>query len=231
MRLIKFLNNRPSALRNRELGRRIFILANGPSVIDEDLSLLKDEVVIGMNASTMLESRFGFSSKYYVLSDARFLRATDKRAWACEKLSPTAHRVVRADLRPEDDPALEARTTYIAPLSRDGFSRNLAGGYFYGCTTSMLAIQLAWHLGARDVYILGCDLRYPEENPRFYSESEPQLEDAFTSVQLSNIVNAASLFERDGRQLVNCSSRSFLRPYLPFERFEQVAKQTKKGNA
>lgn len=219
MRLMNAFINRPTALRNRERGRRIFILANGPSVVQEELSLLKGEVVIGMNASTMLEERFGFVSKYYVLSDARFINAPEKRPWATEKLSSVTHRVVRADLRPLDDPALENRTTYINPLSRDGFSRDLSTGFHYGCTTTMLAIQLAWHLGSREVYLLGCDLRYPENNPRFYAESTPQLEDAFTSAQLSNIVNAAMAFEQGGGRLINCSARSFLRPYMAFSPF------------
>jgi hypothetical protein len=227
MLFMKTYNNRPAALRNNELGRRVFILANGPSVNKEDLSLLEDEVVIGMNASTMLEARFNFCSKYYVLSDARFIGAPDKRPWATEKLSPASHRVVRADIRHLDDPMLFEKTTYVAPLSRNGFSRDLSFGFHYGCTTTMLAIQLAWHLGSREVYLLGCDLRYPEENPRFYVEEAPQLEDAFTSVQLFNIINAATVFEGDGGKLVNCSSNSFLRPYLTFEMFENIFKNRK----
>jgi hypothetical protein len=231
MRLIKQLFNRPAALRNQERGKRIFILANGPSLNDEDLAPLRDEVVIGMNASTILEDRFDFISQYYVLSDARFINAPEKRAWAMEKLSAKTQRVLRADLKPIDDPSFEGRTTYVNPLSRDGFSKNLSVGFYYGCTTTMLAIQLAWHLGAREVYLLGCDLRYPEENPRFYAETTPQLEDAFTSVQLSNVVNAAITFENDGKRLVNCSPKSLLRPYLAFEQFEGVVHVGRLGEA
>jgi hypothetical protein len=226
MRLINPFVNRPGALRNREAGRRLFVLANGPSVLQHDLSLLKGELVVGMNASTMLEEKYGFESKYYVLSDARFISSPEKRCWATEKLAHVTHRVVRSDLRSLDDPSLENRTTYVRPLSRDGFSRDLATGFHYGCTTTMLAVQLGWHLGAREVYLLGCDLRYPEEYPRFYKESVPQLEDAFTSVQISNIVNAAAVFEEAGGRIVNCGRRSFLRPYLHFDEFENVLEKS-----
>jgi hypothetical protein len=222
MRLINQFVNRPSALRNREAGRRLFILANGPSVIKHSLSLLKGELVVSMNASTMLEEKYGFQSKYYVLSDARFINSPEKRRWATEKLAPDTHRVVRSDLRSIDDPDLEDRTTYVRPLSRDGFSRDLAAGFHYGCTTTMLALQLAWHLGVREVYLLGCDLRYPEENPRFYNEHTPDLDDAFTSVQISNIVNAAEAFEQAGKHLINCSEHSFLRPYMAYSRLSDV---------
>ena len=219
MKLINAWINPSNALRNSDKGKRAFILANGPSILKANLSLLKNEIVIGMNASTMLEEKFDFTSKYYVVSDARFINAPEKRPWATVKLSPSTHRIVRNDLRLLDDLSLKNRTTYVAPLSRDGFSRNLSAGFYYGCTTTMLAIQLAWHIGARQVYLLGCDLRYPEESPRFYKEPTPQLEDHFISVQLYNIINAATVFEREGRSLINCSPLSFLRPYLPFHRF------------
>ena len=226
MRLINSFTNRPSALRNREKGKRIFILANGPSINEEDLSLLQNEVVVSMNAATLLEKKFDFTSNYYVLSDARFISAPEKRAWATTDLALATQRVVRSDLRPLDDASLEDRTTYVAPLSRDGFSQNLAKGYYYGCTTTMLALQLAWHLGSREVYLLGCDLRYPEDNPRFYEEATPQLEDAFTSVQMQNIVGASQVFESNGGALVNCSARSFLKPYLNFSEFRSACGQT-----
>jgi hypothetical protein len=222
MQLINPYSSARPTLRNRECGRRIFVLANGPSINEEDLRLLKDEVVIGMNASTMLEERFGFESRYYVLSDARFIAAPHKRPWATERLAPTTHRIVRADLRPLDEQALAERTLYVRALARDGFSRNLANGFFYGCTTTMLALQLAWFLGSREVYLLGCDLRYPQERPRFYAEPTPQLEDSFTSVQMSNILNAAMEFEKAGGKLISCSRQSFLRPYLHFQQFSDV---------
>ena len=225
MKLIDAWINHPSALHNLEKEKRVFILASGPSILNANLSLLKNEIVIGMNASTMLEGKFDFTSKYYVISDARFINTPEKRPWATEKLSSKTHRVIRADLRKFDESALENRTTYVMPLSRDGFSLNLSAGFYYGCTTTMLAIQLSWHLGSREVYLLGCDLRYPEENPRFYKESSPQLEDAFTSVQLSNIVRAATIFEKDGGCIVNCSKKSFLQPYLPYKQYESIFEQ------
>lgn len=212
----------PARLRDQEVGRRAFILANGPSVGAEDLSFLKGELVIGMNASTMLEAKHGFETSYYVVSDRRFLAAEEKRAWALEKLSSNTKRILRSDIRDLDENAYADRTTYVAPLSRDGFSTNLSHGYYYGCTTTLLALQLGWHLGIREVYLLGCDLRYAKDNPRFYREDSPQLEDAFTSVQLYNIVESAKLFEAAGGKLVNCSARSFLRPYLPFQSFDAL---------
>lgn len=201
-------------LKGAEAGRRAFILANGPSVAKENLSFLKDELVIGMNASTLLEKQHGFESKYYVVSDMRFLSHPVKRVWGTADLSPKTIRVLRRELHAVDEPSLASRTVYVDALSRDGFSTNLAVGFFYACTTTMLAVQLAYYLGVKEIYLLGVDLRYPSDNPRFYTEANPQVEDAFTSVQIANLMNAKKLCAERGVGLHNCSSVSLLRPYL-----------------
>lgn len=212
----------PRALRNARRGERAFIIGNGPSVLEEDLGALRDELTIGMNASTLLESRFGFRSSYYTVSDRRFLAHPIKRPWGTTDLAPSTVRVLRADLREVDDQNLASRTCFVEPLGRDGFSGNLAAGFYYGCTTAMLAIQLAVHLGSREIFLLGVDLRYPSEGPRFYAEASPDVEDAFTSVQMHNIINAQTWCGRRGIGLHNCSARSFLRPYLGYTDLRQV---------
>lgn len=216
------LFNSISSLKNREKGKRAFILANGPSILKEDLSLLKDELTIGMNASTILESQYGFHSKYYVLSDTRFITHPEKTKLATTDLNSKTVRILREELREVDNLSLPNKTYYVPALQRDGFSRNLQSGYFFGCTTTMLAIQLAYYLGAIEIYLLGCDLKYPAESPRFYQESNPQLEDSFTSIQIWNISNANIEINKEGKRIVNCSENSFLRPYLDFAPFKNL---------
>ncbi|BFT62220.1 6-hydroxymethylpterin diphosphokinase MptE-like protein [Pseudomonas moorei] len=218
MRLSKSIRS----LKNKEYGRRAFILANGPSIKEENLSLLKGELVIGMNASTLLEEEHNFSSDYYVVSDTRFITHPEKKRFATNLLSPNTVRVLREELKEYDEPSLQDRTYYLKALKRDGFSENLAAGFFFGCTTTMLAIQLAYYLGAAEVYLLGCDLRYTAESPRFYKENSPQLEDSFTSVQIWNISNASELFLSKGKKLLNCSERSFLRPHIEYKPFREL---------
>ena len=124
MRLMNLITNHPRNLRNQELGKRVFILANGPSLNQIDLSLLRSEIVIGMNGSTMLEEKFGFESQYYVVSDQRFLLSPIKRKWA--KINDkNTRRIIRADLRSIDDHRSEEQTTYVNSISRMGFLKSL----------------------------------------------------------------------------------------------------------
>lgn len=210
------------SIKGRENGSRAFILGNGPSIVNESLGKLKGELVIGMNASTMLEKKFGFFQKYYCISDSRFIQHPEKRQWGTSQLNKDTVRVLRSDLRDHDDPNLENITYYVPHLKRDGFSSNIEVGFYYGCTTTMLAIQLAAHLGCSKIYLLGVDLRYRPESPRFYKENQPQMEDAFTSVQIWNIANASRVLAIDNKYLYNCSQYSLLRPYLPFVSFAEI---------
>lgn len=207
-------------IRGAQAGRRAFILANGPSVAKEDLSKLKGELVIGMNASTLLEKEHGFDTQYYVLSDVRFISHETKRAWGTSDLDKATVRILRSELRDVDDRELLARTAYVDAIGRDGFSANLTNGFYYGCTTTMLAIQAAFYLDCSEINLLGVDLRYAADAPRFYEEATPQVEDAYTSVQISNIIAAKDFCAKRGVHLNNCSERSFLRPYLGYRSFD-----------
>lgn len=205
-------------LKNIEKGKSVYILANGPSVLKENLNLLKDKIVIGMNASTLLESKFDFKTKYYVCSDIRFLTHPEKSHYATSQLDPSTLRILRKELRSVD--SYEKNPTfYIKALERDGFSTDLNVGYYYGCTTTMLAIQLAYYLGAKNIYLLGVDLKYSTSQPRFYKEKSFQIDDSFTSVQIHNIKKAFNFLNENDIKLFNCSEFSYLRPYIGYVDF------------
>ncbi len=208
-----------SKIHNLHLGSDIFILANGPSILAENLNLLKNKIVIGMNASTLLESDFDFVSQYYVVSDTRFITHPQKKIYATEMLNKETKRVFRKELKEFDDISYYSRTSYVPALGKDGFSFNLLQGFYFGCTTTMLALQLAFYLGAKRIFILGCDLKYSGETPRFYKEDIVQEVDRFTGVQIKNIRNAYLCCKDLGIELYSCSETSYLRNYIPFIKF------------
>lgn len=208
--------------KNRLKGEDIYILGNGPSIKNEDLSLLKGKHSIGMNASPLLEKEFGFVSEYYTVSDMRFLGHPDKRKMAMEMLNHETVRVFRKELREIDERSLPNETYYIESLGKNGFSSDLTKGFYFGASTTMLAIQLAAYLGCKRIFLMGVDLRYDGENPRFYTEDEVQEYDHFTSIQIWNIRNAYKEFMKQGREMYNCSYNSLLTPYLPFIDFNEV---------
>lgn len=212
-----------SQLLDCEKGKRCFILANGPSLQEHNLSLLKNELVIGMNASTILEQKYNFFQKYYVLSDLRFLENTYKRKWATTNLSHNTIRILRSELYYYDDRNSPNITYYIKSIGRDGFSKNIHKGFYFGCTTTMLAIQLAVTLGCNNIYILGLDLtNYISSKIRFYNESNPQEYDLFISTQIFNISNAYKIMKKEKINIYHCNKKSLISPYIPFLNYNEI---------
>ena len=203
-------------------GGKVFIPGNGPSILTHDLARLKHQHSIGMNASPLLEQEYGFTSDYYTVSDTRFIADEQKRELATRRLSPKTLRFLRLDLRHLDARDLADRTWYVRSLGKNGFSHDLRRGFYFGCTTSMLAIQLAAYLSCRHIFLLGNDLRYPRDRPRFYEEAEPQSVDPFLSVQIWSIRNAKLELDKRGVDLYICTRDSNLAPYIPFISFEDA---------
>lgn len=94
-----------------------------------------------------LEQKFGFVSKYYTVTDQRFLTHPEKGVLAKKNLHDDTIRIFRSELQVYDDANFLSRTCYVRTIGKNGFSTNLSAGFYFGCTTTMLAIQLAYYLG------------------------------------------------------------------------------------
>ena len=72
------------------------------------------------------------------------------------------------------DPDLECRFSLLRQKpNRIGFSRNMAKGYFGGRTIPYAAMQFGYHLGFRNVVLVGFDMG--AEPGRFYEQGEAAL--------------------------------------------------------
>lgn len=202
---------------------RCFILANGPSINKLNLSLLRNEVTIGMNASTILEEKYNFVQTYYTLTDSRFLNSEVKRPYATVRLKPQTIRYLRNELKYCDDQSIPNKTFYVKALGRDGFSFDLTKGFYFGCTTTMLALQLAVYLNFKKIYLLGLDLdNYFSDQIRFYKEQNVQEFDYFISTQIYNISNAFNILKSKNIELYHCNKKSMINPYLPYVSYDSL---------
>ena len=212
----------PRILLNRERKKRAFILGNSPSIRDHDLSRLSECLTIGLNGSPLLEREHNFVSSYYCVSDIRFIADPDKQRMATSMLSSKTIRVLRSGIVAREDADIACRTVYVKALGRDGFSFDPEEGFYFGSSTAFLALQLAVWLGCSEIVLLGCDFNYSGSTPRFYSESNPAPEDILVSVQVRNIANAVRQLSIQNIAVVNCSSISMLRPFVPSCTFEKL---------
>ena len=216
-------HNSINTLCGLEEGSRVFILGNGPSLSSFDLSRInKNDIIIVMNSYTILEKKYNIKSNYYVVSDVRFITNSNKRDCATAMLDQNTIRVFREEIKAYDDKEYFNRTYYIRAIGRDGFSGNLEYGYYFGCSTTMLAIQLAYYLGCKDIFLLGVDLNYMSGSMRFYKEKAIEFPDPFISVQIFNLRKAFNFLSEKNIGLFNCSDGSFVRPYIPYKDYDSI---------
>jgi hypothetical protein len=143
--------------KNRHLGQRCFIIANGPSLNSMDLSLLKNELSIGMNRIYLNESKMGFLPTYLVVSDVKVqirqfynelqnVATTTFINWNGRKFFRSANGIV-----------------YFHQTFRSEFSDDFAKGVWGGHSVTNVCIQLAYYMGFKQVILLGKDHNYIEQ--------------------------------------------------------------------
>jgi hypothetical protein len=217
-------------LKNSKKGESIYILGNAPSIKKCDLSLLRYKNTIGLNGSPLLIDHLGFSSTYYLITDRRFLQHEEKSKIADAEFQKDNIKLVSDVLKEDVTKFGEIQNLYFAKsLSRDGFSLDLNQGFYFGSTTVMLGIQLAYYLGCKNIYLLGVDFTYAlleekGEQIRSYSEDKTQEFDTLLSVQMKNIADSHLILKEQGVSLWLCSKESLLAPYIPYKGFEDSLK-------
>ena len=142
---------RMAALKDSRKGERCFIIGNGPSLRETDLSKLKGEFSIGMNRIYLMYPELGFSTSYYLSVNDLVVEQCAADIQALELPRFVSWRA-RRWLRPEDD-LYFLYTTYTGA----GFQKNAAHRLWEGATVTYVAMQLAFYLGFQQVVLIGVD--------------------------------------------------------------------------
>ena len=151
-------SERLRALRNIHSGRRGWVIGNGPSLNEMDLSLLKGEITFACNAIFLLYDRTDWRPTYYTVEDPYV--AEDRAAEINALHGPV--KIFPDDLRH----CLEAdERTYCLHFVRayepfPQFSGDCSQRAYWGGTVSFLSLQLAHYLGCNPIYFIGMDMNY-----------------------------------------------------------------------
>jgi hypothetical protein len=138
-------------LRNTHVGERCFIIGNGPSLRNTDLSKLKNEFTVGMNRFYLAFPEMGFATSILLTVNDLVIEqcAQDIRALPI----PT---FVSWRGRKWIEPAENLHYLYTSyDLPR--FNGNAAGRLWEGATVTFVAMQLAYHMGFKQVILIGVD--------------------------------------------------------------------------
>jgi hypothetical protein len=133
-------------------GKRCFIIGNGPSLKQMDLSCLREEYTIGMNRIYLLFPELGFQTTYLVSVNELVL---EQCADEIRHLHMPKFITWRARHWLKDDP----QTVFIDTdfSASEAFSTNMTGRIFEGFTVTFVAMQLAFYMGFEEAILIGVD--------------------------------------------------------------------------
>lgn len=147
-----------AALRGRENGKRVFILANGPSLNFTDVDKLCNEISIASNAIFLLFDKKRFRPTYYTIEDYLVAEDRSKEVAALKGFWKLFPEDVIKFIPPDE------HTIYMNFLRQyEGFPKftdNFLSHVFWGGTVTLMNMQLAHYLGASKIYLIGFDHNY-----------------------------------------------------------------------
>jgi len=142
-------------LENIHTGQRCFIIGNGPSLRQTDMSRLKGEVTFGLNRIYLMFPELGFSTSYLVLVNDLVI---EQCAREIEQLIVPKFITWRARAWLHPDPNLTYLDTDFT--GEEGFSTCLTRRIYEGFTVTNVALQLAFYMGFSEVILIGVDHNY-----------------------------------------------------------------------
>lgn len=204
-----------AALKDSHHGERCFLVGNGPSLKQTDLSKLKGEFTFGFNRIFLAEAELGFKPSILVsINDLVIEQSVDVLS-ALQMPKFFAWRA-RKWLKMDENTHF-IYTSYTGP----GFSKDVTGRVWEGATVTNVALQLAFHMGFEKVILIGVDHSFANKgkpnttvtsdgaDPNHFSGAyfgkgfRWQLPDLETSER--GYRNARLAFESAGRQVVDAT--------------------------
>ena len=166
---------RLAALKDVHKGKRAFIMGNGPSLKQTDLSKLKNEITFGMNRIYLAFPDWGFTTTYLCVTNDLVVEqfVDDFTALPIPKfIAWRSHRHFSPTLQLANLPTF-IYTTYTGPR----FTGDVRGRVWEGATVTNLALQLAFHMGIEKAILIGVDHNFAdkgEANKTIVSQGDDQ---------------------------------------------------------
>ncbi len=204
--------------KDKHRGQRCFIIGNGPSLKQTDLTRLRNEATFGMNRIYLAFPELGFGTTYYVCINSLVIEqcTDDIRGLLMPKfLSWRSRNLIPPQNASED--LIFLHTTYSGPK----FAADVRGRLWEGATVTNVTLQMAYYMGFDPVILIGVDHTYSTQgrpNTTIVSQSDDpdhfnasyfgkgfrwQLPDLDTSER--GYWMARQAFEKDGRQVLDAT--------------------------
>jgi hypothetical protein len=155
---------RLAAYHNLHQGKRCFVMGNGPSLRQTDLSKLKSEYTIGLNRIYLAFPEMGFTTTYLVAVNTLVLEqcVEDFAKLTLPRFFTWRARKWFASRCTQDPNLMFLDTDYTG---EEIFSADATGRLYEGFTVTYVAMQLAFYMGFAEVILIGVDHNFATQGP------------------------------------------------------------------
>ena len=212
-------------------GEKVVIVCNGPSLLSTNFDLLEGTFCIGLNKINLIFDKTPWRPDCIVAVNQKVMEQNEAYFHQSDIPLYLNRRLLTASGR-------HPQACYLnCQLPSGQFSTDASQGVSQGFTVTYVALQLAYHFGAKETAVIGCDHNFaaagapnstaiadgPDRNhfdPNYFSGGVswdlPDLESSEFHYRL-----ALRAFEQDGRRLINCTDGGKLEifPRLALEEF------------
>lgn len=233
--------NELKKFKNKYIGKRCFIVGNGPSLNQIDLSLLKDEYSFAVNSIYYKTREMGYKPKFYVVEDPHVINDNLKEIdeYQCDYMFFPAKFKSRFT-KAKNRFFLNLDYSFFNDISPyfeiPRFSQDCSQEVFCGQSVTIVNLQLAYYMGFSEVYLIGIDFNYniPDSakvdgnviesteddvnhfHPDYFGKGkkwhDPKLHNVLKSYKLAKL-----MYELDNRKIINATAGGKLEV---FERVE-----------
>jgi hypothetical protein len=196
-------------------GQRCFIIGTGPSLNKTNLSLIKDEIIFGVNTLYTGLSKFGFTCDYYAITDIdvwqkhfRNILELDTVLYLSDGAGEDYLSKKRSFKKYQKNEPFVIRNLGSMWTSKC-FSKDLSTGTYNGDTIIIdICLQAAYYMGFKEVYLLGCDCDYSGLHRFDGLITENQHGGGVTgdwSKVFASYEICKKAYEEDGREIINAT--------------------------
>ncbi len=143
-----------AAFKDKHKGQRCFLIGNGPSLKQTDLSHLKNEFTLGQNRIYLAFPEMGFSTSYFLSVNDLVIEQSAAEIQALSMPRFVGWRA-RRWLKPQEN-LFFIHTTYTG----EKFARDARERIWEGGTVTYTSLQVAFFLGFSEVILVGVDHNY-----------------------------------------------------------------------
>ncbi|QOR65477.1 DUF115 domain-containing protein [Cytobacillus suaedae] len=142
-------------LKNKYVGKRCFIIGNGPSLKPEDLDKLKNEITFSSNKIYKIFNKTTWRPTFYMVVDPIVLEENVTEINQVDAKTKFTLKVYRH--------LFDADVYFNNNLNsnkRETFSKNIMESLYSSGTVSYHLLQIAYYMGFSEVYLLGHDYNF-----------------------------------------------------------------------